>query len=124
MTTRSCNCGVAIREGSNVVSVGQCVAPFLNETTFLHVVRHSKFPFSNGFQVFRNLQTVKVLLSSGSYVEIKGKTFGVNVELRLSPIYTNTTGICGNGNGKPEDDLTGRDGIMYTNHKKFTETWR
>ena len=57
-----------------------------------------------------------------------GNTFA-NVYLTLpSAYYQSTVGLCGNFNGDSNDDLTGRDGILYTTRypidMRFINSWK
>ena len=81
--------------------------------------------------MFRKSDTIRVILPSGSFVDIIRRDFGMDVSLRLSPIYfERTKGICGNYNDISSDDLTGRDDKEYQESDEtgyahhFTETWR
>lgn len=59
---------------------------------------------------------------SGLQVVWDGDSF---LELTVPSKYKRRLcGLCGNYNGDPNDDMTGRNGIVYYNEREFGETWR
>ncbi len=76
----------------------------------------------------------------GAFAVIKGgqsltlkTTFGIKViwdgdsylEISVPPVFKNRMcGLCGNYNGIENDDMVGKDGILYSDSHAFGETWR
>ncbi|CAH1788161.1 unnamed protein product [Owenia fusiformis] len=83
-----------------------------------------KLPYykDNEFQVDRDTSSVVLRTVLGVSVIWDGDSY---VEVSVPRKYKNKLcGLCGNYNGSPQDDLTGRDGMRYTSSAAFGATWR
>ena len=74
------------------------------------------------FKLFRDRQSIVFQSKIGLKVVWDGHSY---VEVSVASRYrTKMTGLCGNYNGDADDDMRGRDQMMYKNSEEFGDTWR
>ncbi|XP_068726460.1 uncharacterized protein, partial [Montipora capricornis] len=115
-----CNCGVAIRENNDVVTIDMCHGPW--RRTSPRVVQKSRAPLGNRMKIRRygsgQSTRFKVMMRSGAIVEAHCQYWGMSLYLTVPGIDSGATvGLCGNNNGNAADDLE-RKGI-YTFARKY-----
>ncbi|XP_078693842.1 von Willebrand factor D and EGF domain-containing protein-like isoform X3 [Branchiostoma floridae x Branchiostoma belcheri] len=124
----SCNCGAAIREGNDVVTVDYChrTSPMIRYKTA------TGGPLSPGVIVSQdgNGQYIRVTMPSGAYVEVIGSGF-VTLRVHAPGIDKGyTEGLCGTFDGNPANDAMMPDGTISTHHiwpdwhRDFSYAWR
>ncbi|XP_057308609.1 von Willebrand factor D and EGF domain-containing protein-like isoform X3 [Hydractinia symbiolongicarpus] len=130
--TVSCNCGIAVREGDDVIVVDMC-RDNIPRARFASTVEPQK-----GTTIERNNNGKSFVLNfpSGAYVRFDAKRwfrnwYYANIVVQLpSDDYKNTTGLCGTFDGKSGNDMTAKNGVIVpkgrgrTAPKAFTESWK
>ncbi|XP_031570892.1 von Willebrand factor D and EGF domain-containing protein-like, partial [Actinia tenebrosa] len=128
----TCVCGVAIREGKDVIELSICNQVLNNENkepTKLFVRKKSPGRLANGIQVNENLKGQslehEVILSSGTRVKVYRYVITLDVYV-FAPNTdgVSTDGLCGKINGIRSDIFKyGRNGQSYTNQEDFSHSW-
>ncbi len=86
--------------------------------------RRVKLPYEEPglFAVIRGGHSVTLKTALGAKIIWDGDSYA---EISVSPTYKHKMcGLCGNYNGIENDDLTGRNGVLYLDSESFGETWR
>ncbi|XP_020631665.1 von Willebrand factor D and EGF domain-containing protein-like [Orbicella faveolata] len=115
-----CNCGVAIRENNDVVTIDMCNGAW--RRTSPRVVQKSPRPLGNRMRIRRygsgQSTRFKVMMRSGAVVEAHCAYWGMSLYVTVPGADTSATvGLCGNNNGNPRDDLEGKG--IYTFARKY-----
>ncbi|XP_013403680.1 von Willebrand factor D and EGF domain-containing protein-like isoform X2 [Lingula anatina] len=127
----SCICGVAAREGNDVILIDGCHSVGLKMKQ-MRVTTHvkSNSQLAAGTRIKRNKdgRIIEVFFTSGAYLKVLSNRRSLGVYLTVpSDDFENTAGICGVFNGNGSDDLTGSDGVKHRFERipyVFTESWR
>jgi len=130
--TVSCNCGIAVREGDDVVVVDMC-RDNIPRARFASTVEPQK-----GTTITRNNNGKSFVLNfpSGAFVRFDsqrwfGRWYFANFQIQLpSDDYQSTEGLCGTFDGNRNNDMKRRDGQVVNNGRRrtaptsFTEDWK
>ncbi|ESO81961.1 hypothetical protein LOTGIDRAFT_170497 [Lottia gigantea] len=138
----SCNCGVAVRSGDDVITLSGC-ANGLYDKYSKHKHHHSHHANPISVQMYKNGeltpgtrvrrlgcgQKYEIILPTGSVVTVKSSYLSfINIWLKASAVdYGQSQGLCGIYNRNKKDDLTDSSGKLITSGrylKQFCESWR
>ncbi|XP_001626966.2 von Willebrand factor D and EGF domain-containing protein [Nematostella vectensis] len=128
----TCNCGVAIREGNDVIVFSTCNDELIyNQPTKLISKIRSKGNLAPGTHIYKNntgSQTkYTVILPSGTRIIVERRGWSVlDVFLYAPQSDRNTTeGLCGNFNNDQDDEFKhGGDGKEHSDADSFARSWR
>ncbi|XP_052784032.1 von Willebrand factor D and EGF domain-containing protein-like [Mya arenaria] len=126
----SCNCGVAMKEGNNVVILDMCHTQY--GTSFPRIV----FPNNSSHRMVVNRDKAgnswTVSFPSGAQVKVtNSRGVALNVHITAPEVdFSGTEGLCGFFDGNRDNDLTyptGKIATFPTNRSQnnnFVESWR
>ncbi|XP_019633198.1 PREDICTED: von Willebrand factor D and EGF domain-containing protein-like isoform X3 [Branchiostoma belcheri] len=126
----SCHCGVAVREGNDVVMIDLChtdwgdhqgVYPKITEKT-----AHGQ-ALSPGVAVYRSFsgKDFSIGMPSGTSVRVSINYWGMNVHLfALGMDKGKTEGLCGDWDGNRGNDFKMQDGATTSDVNTFARDWR
>ncbi|XP_065651911.1 von Willebrand factor D and EGF domain-containing protein-like isoform X2 [Hydra vulgaris] len=122
----ACNCGVAAQEGDDVIVIDIC-KDNVPRASFASTVEPQP-----GTTLTRdsNGRSFKMSFPSGAYVKFDtyfwyGNIYYANIEIQASSDdYKNILGLCGNFDKNRDNDMTAKDGKVYSNQNQFTESWK
>ncbi|XP_048578079.1 von Willebrand factor D and EGF domain-containing protein [Nematostella vectensis] len=127
----SCNCGVAIRQGRDVIRLSMCNRQlYYYKPTIMHASLPRGRP-SIGTKIKKHgagsYMSYEIILESGTVIQVHRRLFGLNIY--LSTVKTGNRiirGMCGNFDGVPANDLDdGGDNKSYhDNQEGFGLSWR
>ncbi|GFR90472.1 von Willebrand factor D and EGF domain-containing protein, partial [Elysia marginata] len=127
----SCNCAVTVRALDDVVLLDVCGPSRNKAATAFAVTLYRNGQLTKNLQIKRLLEgrKYKVILPTGTEVKVIARGKYLNVWVQASAAdFNNSIGLCGNYNGRKEDDLTTQMGNVYTGSERqpnvFSATWR
>ncbi|KAF7647992.1 hypothetical protein LDENG_00163670, partial [Lucifuga dentata] len=126
----ACNCGVAVREGSEVAMLDMCNGQPQETRPQLSLKNLSNDTSKdNRVRVLESHQGKKVTLifPSGAFVRADVGDWGMSLSIRApSTDYGNTRGLCGTFDRNSNNDFYGSDGGSYgaDDLHRFIEGWR
>ncbi|XP_078683796.1 von Willebrand factor D and EGF domain-containing protein-like isoform X2 [Branchiostoma floridae x Branchiostoma belcheri] len=121
----SCNCGVAVREGDDVITIDMCDGPFGHTAPTVRL-RSPQEP-ARGTRVTRNLsgRSFKVSLPSGAEVRTDVEYWGMNLHVKVpSDDFGATEGLFGTFDHDWTNDYNTRDGAVSSDSNDFSWSWR
>ncbi|XP_077997886.1 von Willebrand factor D and EGF domain-containing protein-like, partial [Glandiceps talaboti] len=127
----SCNCGFAVRENNNVISVDMCNGNFLETSPEVKVL--GMFPLVEGVKINENREGDKITIEfpSGTFVRADIADWGMSITIQAPSVdFNRTIGLCGSFDGDPDNDFLDRDGNILTiplkqgQANEFAEQWR
>ncbi|XP_065651908.1 von Willebrand factor D and EGF domain-containing protein-like [Hydra vulgaris] len=117
----SCNCGVAAREGDDVIVIDMC-RNNVPQARFASTVEPQP-----GTLLSRdnNGRSFKISFPSGAYVKFDSYGGYADIQVQASSDdFQNTLGLCGVFDKDRNNDMTAKDGKIYSNQNQFTESWK
>ncbi|CAH1267733.1 VWDE [Branchiostoma lanceolatum] len=121
----SCNCGVAVREGDDVITIDMCDGRF-GQTAPAVRLKSQKEP-AKGVRVTRGQsgRNFKVSLPSGAEVRTDIFFWGINVHMKVpSDDFGATEGLFGTFDHDSSNDYRTRDGTTSYDPNAFSWSWR
>ncbi|KAK3746011.1 hypothetical protein QZH41_011285, partial [Actinostola sp. cb2023] len=126
----SCNCGVAIREGADIIIFTVCNQHLVQQPKLLKTVVRSAKGLAPGTHIIRTVEgstvTHNVILPSGTRVRVERYDWGLNVYVKAFNVQPNSIyGLCGNFNGRQDDEFqNGGDKKQHADGHSFGKSWR
>uniref|UniRef100_A0AAY5EAG6 Uncharacterized protein n=1 Tax=Electrophorus electricus TaxID=8005 RepID=A0AAY5EAG6_ELEEL len=124
----TCTCGLAAREGNQVVTFDMCRGQ-LQETRPQLFIKNLGPPLANEVKILETHRgkKVTVLFPSGAFVRADVHDRGMSVSVRVpSRDFNGTRGLCGTFDGNSQNDLHSPDGTAYQSGELdlFIQDWR
>ncbi|XP_055084028.1 von Willebrand factor D and EGF domain-containing protein [Periophthalmus magnuspinnatus] len=125
----SCSCGVAVREGAELVILDMCNGQRQETRPRLTIRPSGTLSGQSRVQVLESHHGKKVtlLFSSGAFVRADISDWGMSLSVRAPSVdYSHTQGLCGTFDHNFTNDLQGPDGTAYSPQEvlQFVERWR
>ncbi|XP_055022597.1 von Willebrand factor D and EGF domain-containing protein [Boleophthalmus pectinirostris] len=125
----SCSCGVAVREGAQLVVLDMCNGQRQETRPRLTVRPSGTLPGQSRVRVLESHHGKKVTLffPSGAFVRADISDWGMSLSVRAPSVdYGHTQGLCGTFDHNTNNDLQGPDGTVYSPQEvlQFVERWR
>ncbi|XP_070536990.1 von Willebrand factor D and EGF domain-containing protein-like [Ptychodera flava] len=125
----TCNCGIAIKEANDVITVDMCHGNFGKSSP--RVRKPSEGKLVHGNKVYKHLNGKEFLvqMSSQRSVRVSADRYRLNIFLDIpSDDFNRSRGLCGTFDGHVTNDFTDRDGrvLQYVGRRpdSFSESWR
>ncbi|XP_077384090.1 von Willebrand factor D and EGF domain-containing protein isoform X3 [Festucalex cinctus] len=121
----SCACGVAARDGNDVVTLDMCDGDVGQTKPRLSVKKRDLS--KSGVRVHEAYQGRKITLtfSSGAFVRADVADWGLSLTLRASGLDRgHTVGLCGTYDGKPDNEFQSSAGSTLKDLQSFISHWR
>ncbi|GAB1607640.1 hypothetical protein Ahia01_001047900 [Argonauta hians] len=134
-STVSCNCGVAVKSGDDVIVIDRCESTRRNRNQPILITLYNNGELTPGTRIYSldGGNKFKVVLPTGAFVMVAKSeiaSFGyINVWMQASPVdFKNTEGLCGNFDGRKDNDYITPDLKMIKTRnsqpKEFSLSWR
>ncbi|KAI8502993.1 hypothetical protein Bbelb_196950 [Branchiostoma belcheri] len=130
----SCNCGVAVREGDDVITIDMCDGPFGHTAPTVRLrspqepargTRVTRSQSGRSFKVVRSTINEKVSLPSGAEVRTDVEYWGMNLHVKVpSDDFGATEGLFGTFDHDWTNDYNTRDGAVSSDSNDFSWSWR
>ncbi|XP_049327211.1 von Willebrand factor D and EGF domain-containing protein isoform X1 [Astyanax mexicanus] len=124
----SCTCGLAVREGNELVTFDMCNG-HLQETRPQLSIKALGSASTNQVKIHETHQGKKmtILFPSGAFVRADVGDWGMSVSVRApSQDFNGTLGLCGTFDRNTQNDLLGPDSKVHqsSNLENFIQDWR
>ncbi|XP_021344759.1 von Willebrand factor D and EGF domain-containing protein-like, partial [Mizuhopecten yessoensis] len=129
----TCNCGVLVRSGDDVIKVHKCLPGTLSAYPISRrLFINSQLTFNSNIYQAEDGNKYEIYLPTGAKVILKndqGKYMNVYIEASVLDL-NKTDGLCGKYDGLKADDLVGADGTIYSvtdaadQPNDFSRSWR
>jgi len=124
----SCNCGVVVKEGSDVMAINFCGNFY---SPFVGYLSKKEPQHGTGIERGGNGRSFTLRVASGAYVTFKANPYGSSsysdISVHIPPIdFRQTVGMCGIFDGNQGNDQSKPNGqhVGGRGSAAFTESWR